>query len=52
MAAPKKPADLDTEREKRGLPVERWRRGIYAALITKPKAGIVKAFQRHKRSKP
>jgi hypothetical protein len=41
----KKIASLDAEREKRGLPVERWRRGIYAMLVTKPKAGVVKAFR-------
>jgi hypothetical protein len=45
----KKVTSLEHERELRGLPVERWRRGIYALLVTKPKAGIVKAFRRKKR---
>lgn len=42
----KKPVDLDDERARRGLPVERWRRGIYAVLVTKPKAGLVRAFRK------
>lgn len=44
--ARKKVASLDAEREKRGLPVERWRRGIYAVLVTKPKAGVVKMLKK------
>lgn len=40
---------LDTERTRRGLPIERWRRGIYALLIAKPKAGLVQVFKPKKR---
>lgn len=46
----KKLLHLDTYRQRRGLPIERWRRGIHALLIAKPKAGIVKAFTQKKRS--
>jgi hypothetical protein len=42
----KKPIDLDEERLRRGKPVERWRRGIYAVLVVKPKAGLVRAFRK------
>lgn len=42
-------ASLTAFRERIGKPVERWRKGIFAVLIPKPKAGIVKAFARKKR---
>lgn len=42
----RKPIRLDEERDRRGQPVERWRRGIYAVLVVKPKAGLVRAFRK------
>lgn len=45
----KKLLHIDTEKARRGLPIERWRRGIYALLIAKPKAGLVRVFVAKKR---
>lgn len=42
----KKVTSLDTERTRRGLLVERWRRGIHALLVPKPKAGKVVKLKR------
>lgn len=39
--ADKKPTSLSAFRERIGKPIERWRRGIFAVLIPKPKAGTV-----------
>jgi hypothetical protein len=47
----KKPIDLDEERLRRGKPIERWRRGIYAVLVVRPKAGLVRAFRKKQPSK-
>lgn len=42
----KKVTSFDEARTRRGLPVERWRRGIHAVLVTKPKAGKVVRLKR------
>lgn len=47
----KKLVRLDEERDRRGLPVERWRRGIYAVLVVKPKAGLIRAFRKKQPAK-
>jgi len=42
----KKLIRLDEERDRRGRPVEGWRCGIYAILVVKPKAGLIRAFRK------
>lgn len=47
----KKLVHLDEERLRRGKPLERWRNGIYAVLIVRPKVGLVRAFRKKQPAK-